>query len=235
MISKWELNHTSWAQFTLVFLLHKSVYLFHFSFYLNLYLVSVLQLDINENWNKKEIEIKVLRNCQSQNWRIAWSEQITNLMVRAWLYELLPTVIIYLKQIALLFSCFPSQKWSSVSNPLFLPLIPPQSQGFTAVVLTYDRVDSLFRVITEVSKVPSLSKLLVVWNNQNKNPPEGKNLWEGWWRKVKLGIAYVLIPVTEWPLFYIVYIQEVLHGFFKIIGLDFFVTKCLKVKQEKPK
>jgi len=65
-----------------------------------------------------------------------------------------------------------------VSNPLFLPLIPPQSQGFTAIVLTYDRVESLFRVITEVSKVPSLSKLLVVWNNQNKNPPEGKTSGE---------------------------------------------------------
>lgn len=71
-------------------------------------------------------------------------------------------------------SPFLLQKWASVSNPLFLPLIPPQSQGFTAIVLTYDRVESLFRVITEVSKVPSLSKLLVVWNNQNKNPPEGK-------------------------------------------------------------
>lgn len=65
-----------------------------------------------------------------------------------------------------------------MSNPLFLPLIPPQSQGFTAIVLTYDRVESLFRVITEVSKVPSLSKLLVVWNNQNKNPPEGKKSGE---------------------------------------------------------
>lgn len=95
-------------------------------------------------------------------------------MVRAWLYELFPTVIIHSNKIVLLFYCFSSQKWSSVSNPLFLPLIPPQSQGFTAVVLTYDRVESLFRVITEVSKVPSLSKLLVVWNNQNKNPPEGK-------------------------------------------------------------
>ncbi|KAG8438370.1 hypothetical protein GDO86_008885 [Hymenochirus boettgeri] len=70
----------------------------------------------------------------------------------------------------------PVVKWTSVTNPLFLPLIPPQSQGFTAVVLTYDRVESLFRVITEVSKVPSLSKLLVVWNNQNKNPPE-VSLW----------------------------------------------------------
>lgn len=70
-----------------------------------------------------------------------------------------------------------------MSNPLFLPLIPPQSQGFTAIVLTYDRVESLFRVITEVSKVPSLSKLLVVWNNQNKNPPEGKENEEVWCQK----------------------------------------------------
>lgn len=42
------------------------------------------------------------------------------------------------------------------------------------MVLTYDRVESLFRVITEISKVPSLAKLLVVWNNQNKSPPEGE-------------------------------------------------------------
>lgn len=63
--------------------------------------------------------------------------------------------------------------WSSVNNPLFLPLIPPRTPGFTAVVLTYDRIESLFRVITEISKVPSLAKLLVVWNNQIKAPPEG--------------------------------------------------------------
>lgn len=66
------------------------------------------------------------------------------------------------------------QKWSSVNSPLFLPLIPPRAPGFTAVVLTYDRIESLFRVITEISKVPSLAKLLVVWNNQNKSPPEGE-------------------------------------------------------------
>ncbi|CAO2579792.1 Ext2 [Lemmus lemmus] len=80
----------------------------------------------------------------------------------------------------------PSVKWTSVSNPLFLPLIPPQSQGFTAIVLTYDRVESLFRVITEVSKVPSLSKLLVVWNNQNKNPPE-----ESLWPKIRVPLKVV--------------------------------------------
>uniref|UniRef100_A0A668ASF0 Exostosin-2 n=1 Tax=Myripristis murdjan TaxID=586833 RepID=A0A668ASF0_9TELE len=52
----------------------------------------------------------------------------------------------------------------------------PLAPGFTAVVLTYDRIESLFRVITEISKVPSLAKLLVVWNNQNKSPPE-ESLW----------------------------------------------------------
>lgn len=72
------------------------------------------------------------------------------------------------------FVTFLVQKWSSVNSPLFLPLIPPRAPGFTAVVLTYDRVESLFRVITEISKVPSLAKLLVVWNNQNKSPPEGE-------------------------------------------------------------
>ncbi|KAK7828965.1 hypothetical protein U0070_002195, partial [Myodes glareolus] len=82
-------------------------------------------------------------------------------------------------------ACLPG-KWTSVSNPLFLPLIPPQSQGFTAIVLTYDRVESLFRVITEVSKVPSLSKLLVVWNNQNKNPPE-----ESLWPKIRVPLKVV--------------------------------------------
>ncbi|RXN21604.1 exostosin-2 [Labeo rohita] len=77
-------------------------------------------------------------------------------------------------------------KWSSVNSPLFLPLIPPRSPGFTAVVLTYDRIESLFRVITEISKVPSLAKLLVVWNNQNKSPPE-----ESLWPKVAVPLKVV--------------------------------------------
>ncbi|XP_041931204.1 LOW QUALITY PROTEIN: exostosin-2 [Alosa sapidissima] len=80
----------------------------------------------------------------------------------------------------------PAVKWSSVSNPLFLPLIPPRSPGFTAVILTYDRIESLFRVITEISKVPSLAKLLVVWNNQNKSPPE-----ESLWPKVAVPLKVV--------------------------------------------
>lgn len=56
-------------------------------------------------------------------------------------------------------------------SPLFLQLTAPKWQGFTAVVLTYDRVESLFTLINKLSKVPSLSKILVVWNNQRKSPP----------------------------------------------------------------
>ncbi|XP_066265789.1 exostosin-2-like [Branchiostoma lanceolatum] len=68
---------------------------------------------------------------------------------------------------------------SGVTSPLFLPLIPTQAMGFTAVILTYDRVESLFRVITEIAKTPSLAKILVVWNNQAKSPPQGST-----WPKV---------------------------------------------------
>lgn len=59
----------------------------------------------------------------------------------------------------------------SSQNPLFLPMIASKSQGFTAVVLTYDRIDSLFILIQKLSNVSSLQKILVIWNNQKKAPP----------------------------------------------------------------
>ena len=43
--------------------------------------------------------------------------------------------------------------------------------GFTSVILAYDRIESLFRVIESVALAPSLKKILVVWNNQKKAPP----------------------------------------------------------------
>lgn len=58
-----------------------------------------------------------------------------------------------------------------VRNSFVLPMGPPRSQGFTAVVLTYDRLESLFRVLERLSKAPSLTKMVVVWNNQQKEPP----------------------------------------------------------------
>ena len=49
--------------------------------------------------------------------------------------------------------------------------IPPASDGFTAVILTYDRLESLYQVIKSVADTPSLTKILVIWNNQNIAPP----------------------------------------------------------------
>ncbi|XP_075166308.1 exostosin glycosyltransferase sotv [Haematobia irritans] len=56
-------------------------------------------------------------------------------------------------------------------NPLFLSRVVSRSDGFTAVILTYDRVESLFLLIEKLSVVPSLHGILVVWNNQQKSPP----------------------------------------------------------------
>ncbi|XP_034476755.1 exostosin-2 [Drosophila innubila] len=71
-----------------------------------------------------------------------------------------------------------SRKWNAISknsrstfNPLFLTSLAPKSQGFTAVILTYDRVESLFLLIQKLSVVPSLQSILVIWNNQRKAPP----------------------------------------------------------------
>ncbi|CAB3371155.1 Hypothetical predicted protein [Cloeon dipterum] len=56
-------------------------------------------------------------------------------------------------------------------NPLFLPITAPKSHGFTAVILTYDRIEMLFTLINKLSVVPSLTKIIVLWNNQHKSPP----------------------------------------------------------------
>lgn len=62
----------------------------------------------------------------------------------------------------------------STRNPLFLSLTAARAPGFTAVILTYDRVESLFTLIEKLSVVPSLHKILVVWNNQKKVPPHSE-------------------------------------------------------------
>ena len=60
--------------------------------------------------------------------------------------------------------------------PLFIPLKPPQVDGFTAVILTYNRLEMLFKVIACVSQARSLSKVVIVWNNQDVSPPKS-DLW----------------------------------------------------------
>lgn len=59
----------------------------------------------------------------------------------------------------------------STQNPLFLQMTAPKAPGFTAVILTFDRVESLFTLIEKLSVVPSLHMILVIWNNQKKVPP----------------------------------------------------------------
>lgn len=57
------------------------------------------------------------------------------------------------------------------ANPLFLQMTAPRWQGFTAVILTYDRPASLFLLMEQLGRVPSVAKILVVWNNQLRAPP----------------------------------------------------------------
>ncbi|KAF7993770.1 hypothetical protein HCN44_010365 [Aphidius gifuensis] len=59
----------------------------------------------------------------------------------------------------------------NINPPLSLPTIAPKTHGFTAVILTYDRVELLFSLINQIIEVPSLTKILIVWNNVIKNPP----------------------------------------------------------------
>ena len=58
--------------------------------------------------------------------------------------------------------------------PVLLPITIPKNEGFTAVILTYDRVDLLFLLVRKLSKVRSLSKILIIWNNEYKKPPNRK-------------------------------------------------------------
>lgn len=55
-------------------------------------------------------------------------------------------------------------------SPIFAAPVA-QDLGFTAVILAYDRIESLFMVIQNVSKSEFLKKIIIVWNNQNLKPP----------------------------------------------------------------
>jgi len=73
----------------------------------------------------------------------------------------------------------PSAVPSPSSNLLSLPSSPPQSQGFTALILTYNRIQSLFQVIQTLGEVESLTRIVVVWNHQSVPPPPAED-----WPKV---------------------------------------------------
>ena len=56
-------------------------------------------------------------------------------------------------------------------SPIFLPLAPPKHQGYTAVILTYNRNKVLFQLLNHLDKCPSLDKILIIWNNPKAMPP----------------------------------------------------------------
>lgn len=71
-------------------------------------------------------------------------------------FPLPSTSFLLLLPFSLPFSLLPLQY--SYPTPIALPP-PPPSQGFTAVILTYDRVPMLFEVIRNVANAPSLAKV----------------------------------------------------------------------------
>ncbi|CAG2167283.1 unnamed protein product [Oppiella nova] len=80
-------------------------------------------------------------------------------------------------------SAVPADHWNQANPSLTTDyaIISPkfssrQSIGFTAVILTYDRLESLYEVIRSVVKAKSCVKVVVVWNNQLKSPPQ-LNKW----------------------------------------------------------
>jgi len=67
-----------------------------------------------------------------------------------------------------------SANWNllqSNRSPLSLDRYPRPNAGFTAVILSYDRIQSLYQIIRQISEVYSLSRIVVVWNHETKPPP----------------------------------------------------------------
>lgn len=77
-------------------------------------------------------------------------------------------------------------------SPLFLPVTASRSMGFTAVILMYDRISSLFTLIQKLATVPSLSKILVIWNHQHKPPPP-----ESAWPKIMKPLKVIQTPENK--------------------------------------
>lgn len=67
-----------------------------------------------------------------------------------------------------------------------------QSIGFTAVILTYDRLESLYEVIRSVVRARSCVKVLVIWNNQVKSPPTPDH-----WPNIHLPLEVVITTANK--------------------------------------
>lgn len=69
------------------------------------------------------------------------------------------------------------------SSLMYLPLRSSKDQGFTAVILTYNRVKMCMTLMKQLQKVPSLQKIIIVWNDPYSDPmkekwPDIKKPWK---------------------------------------------------------
>ena len=65
---------------------------------------------------------------------------------------------------------------SMPQSPFFVPLVPSQKQGFTALVLTYDRFELMKQVVMNIARSKNVAKIIVIWNHPEVKPPED-SLW----------------------------------------------------------
>ncbi|XP_019860562.1 PREDICTED: exostosin-2-like [Amphimedon queenslandica] len=63
-----------------------------------------------------------------------------------------------------------NQIWNVKHSHIKLPSTKKE-EGFTAVILAYDRIDKLFQTVQSVAQAPSLAKFVIVWNHAYKSPP----------------------------------------------------------------
>lgn len=71
----------------------------------------------------------------------------------------------------------PYSEWNDVKSfPNFISILgAPKHLGFTAVILTYDRIAALFKLVQKIASTESLTKIIVIWNNQKKRPPPSED------------------------------------------------------------
>jgi glucuronyl/N-acetylglucosaminyl transferase EXT2 len=133
--------------------------------------ITIREADLHSiNIVLKAVSSKKIKEMQQQG-RFLYEKYFKDLetIVKAMLDELNDRVFPHL---ALPYNAWNLPKLPNLAqNPLFLPLMASKTAGFTAVVLTYDRIDSLFTLFQKLSLVPSCSMILVIWNNQKKQPP----------------------------------------------------------------
>ena len=53
--------------------------------------------------------------------------------------------------------------------------------GFTAIILTYNRLESLWRVVRRLSAIKSCKLILIIWQDQERMRPQ-ESFRKHWWR-----------------------------------------------------